>query len=138
MASSSAAGEPISATGAQRPAGRLERVQTLPAAADEEFLGHGEMQEADLIGDAGKPINEIGEHAIDTSAVGVQLLMPVGRKQQLSRGCGQLGARLQEVAGARVGEIEMQPQPPFRGGGNRLIDRRVPGPCHRHRSETPR
>ena len=68
------------AAGAQRPARRLERVQTLPASADEELLGHGEMQEADLIGRAAKPADEIGEDAIDASSIRMQLLMPVRRQ----------------------------------------------------------
>ena len=49
------------------------------------------MQKADLIGHAAKPADEIGEHAIDASAVGMQLLMSVRGKQQLSRRGGQLG-----------------------------------------------
>ena len=69
MVFSSVAGGGDLAAGAQRPARRLERIQTLPASADEEFLGHGEMQETDLIGRAAKPADEIGEDAIDASPI---------------------------------------------------------------------
>ena len=91
IASSSGVGVAIVAAGAQRASRRFERVQALPAPADEEFLGHGEMQKADFIGHTAKPADQIGEHAINTRAVGMQLLMSVGGKQQLSRHGGQLG-----------------------------------------------
>ena len=123
------------AAGAQRPARRLERIQTLPAAADEEFLGHGEMQEADLIGDAAKPADEIGEHAIDASRR--RRAAADARRPQAAALCaaaGSSGRRFQKVAGARVGEIEMQPEPPLRGGesaGRPRVPRTVPSASKR-------
>ena len=116
------------AAGAQRSAHRFQRVQALPAPADEQRLGHGEMQKAAFIGDAAQAADEIGEHAIDAASVGMQLLMPVIRQQQLARGCGQIETRLEKIAGARVGEIEMQPQP-SQAGGDRPIDRQLLDPA---------
>ena len=59
------------AAAAQRPAGRLKRVQAVAAAADEELLRHGEMQEADFIDRAAKSADEIGEDSIDASRMGM-------------------------------------------------------------------
>lgn len=74
---------------AQRAAHCLERIQALPPAADEKFPGHGEVQKADFVGHAAEPADEIGEHAIDTSPMRMQLLMPVRSKQELARRGGQ-------------------------------------------------
>ena len=55
-------------------------------------FGHGEMQEADLIGRAAKPADEIGKDAIDARSIRMQLLMPIRGKQQLPGSGGQLGS----------------------------------------------
>ena len=78
---------------AKRPARGLDGVQLMPAAGDEQALRGGKMQKADLLGDAVKPANEIGKHAVNAGAMAVQLLMLFGGKEKRARRRRQARAR---------------------------------------------
>jgi hypothetical protein len=68
---------------AQRLAGRFGGVQHGTPAANQQRLGHGEMEKANLIGGAVQPADEVGEDAVDASVIGMQLLMLVGGDEEL-------------------------------------------------------
>jgi hypothetical protein len=66
--------------------------------------------------------HQIGKDAVDASPVGLQLLVLFGGDQQRAGRFRQVLARLQQRRGARIAQIEMQPQPAVARLDNRLID----------------
>jgi hypothetical protein len=53
--------------------------------------------------------NEIGEDAVEAVLVRLELLVLVGRNEQFPGRHGKKPGRPQILAGARVGQVEMQP-----------------------------
>ena len=96
---------------AERLPGRFDGVQLMPAAGDEQGLGQGKMQKADLLGGAVEPADEIGKDAVEGRLGPMQLLMLVGGDEDRARRLWKLGRGRQELAGARIGDVEMEPQP---------------------------
>ena len=64
--------------------GRVNRVEGGAALADEEPFGDGEMEKADLLGDALKPANEIGENDVEKTLGGMQLPVLVANDEKLA------------------------------------------------------
>jgi hypothetical protein len=95
------------------------------AGGDEEALGHGEMEKADLVGDPVQPANEVGKDAEQTGLALIELLVVIGGNEQVARRGRKVGRRAQEVTGARIGQIEVEPQPAVRVVGDRPIDREL-------------
>ena len=96
---------------AERSPGRFDGVQLMPAAGDEQGLGQGKMQKADLLGGAVEPADEIGKDAVEAGLGPMQLLMLVAGDEERARRLGKVGRGRQELAGARIGEVEMEPEP---------------------------
>ena len=95
-----------------------------PPRADQQPIGHGEVQIAEMLRGAVDVGDEIGENAVDAIVVDMKLLGAVWRRQHNRRFGGQFLEPRQQGAGARVGEVEMQPQPAVVAGGvDRLVDR---------------
>lgn len=70
------------------------------------------MQQPKIVGRPSKAVNEIGEDAINTRAVRVELLVIVRREQELERRRRNIVRRGPQVwRHAGVGEVEVQPQP---------------------------
>ncbi len=74
---------------AQRVAHHLDGTQRSPAPADDQPLGHGEMEKADLLGDAVELTDEVGQDAIEAMPAGIELLVLVGGEEQVSRRRGE-------------------------------------------------
>ena len=79
------------------------------------------MQKADLLGGAVEPADEIGKDAVEAGFGPMQLLMLVAGDEKRARRLGKLGRGRHELAGAGIGEAEMEPEPaaPCR---HRLLD----------------
>lgn len=67
------------------------------------------MEKADLLGDAVEAADEIGDDAIKAVIVGMELLVLLGVDEEYSCRGRNIGLRLQEAAGARIGQVEVQP-----------------------------
>ncbi|HET7446711.1 MAG TPA: hypothetical protein VFJ49_02115 [Methyloceanibacter sp.] len=61
------------------------------AAGDEEVLGHGEMEEANFVGDPVEAESKIGKDAKQASLTRIELLVVVGGDEQLARSGGKIG-----------------------------------------------
>lgn len=79
------------ATLAERLPCRFDGVQHGPAAADQQRLGHGEMEKADLLSDAMQSANKVGKDAIDAGLLHMPLLMLVGGNEELPGRGGKIG-----------------------------------------------
>ena len=108
---------------AQRLACRAHRVHRLTPIADQQSLGHGEMNEAERLVGLVAAADQIGEHAIDAAFLDMQLLMVVGTHEQLHRGGRKAGNGLWNLQRRmRRRQVEMQPQPAVQMVDDRLID----------------
>jgi hypothetical protein len=101
--------------------GRLDGIELMAAAGDEQGLGQGKTQKAYLLGRAVEPADEVGKDAIEGRFGPVQLLMLVAGDEKRTRGLGKLRDRRHELASAGIGEAEMEPQPAA-SRRHRLID----------------
>ena len=79
------------------------------AASDEEVLRHGEMEEANFVGDPVEAESKIGKDAKQASLTRIELWVVVGGDEQLARSGGKIGSQTQEVACPCVGQIEVKP-----------------------------
>ena len=79
------------------------------------------MQKADFLGGAAQPADEIGKDAVKAGFAPLQLLMLVAGDEKRPRRVGKLGRGGQELAGAHIGEAEMEPVPAALGR-HRLLD----------------
>lgn len=109
----------------ERLARSIDGAERPMAGGDEEALGHGEMEKADLVGDPVQPANEVGKDAEQTGLALIELLVVIGGNEQVARRGRKVGRRAQEVTGARIGQIEVEPQPAVRVVGDRPIDREL-------------
>ena len=107
---------------AERAAHHLDGAQRPPAPADDQSLGHGEMEKADLLGDPVELADEVGQDAIEAVTAGVELLVLVAGDEQVSRYDREGRVRAQEAAGARVRQVEVKPKPAVGLLDNRLVD----------------
>jgi hypothetical protein len=97
----------------------------LPAAADDQLLGQRKAEKPGLIEITVEFAYEVADHAIDAAGGGVELLMVVARLQEDARLGGHIDEASEPVAGAHIGEIEMDPVPTGAAGI------RVEGPVDR-------
>jgi hypothetical protein len=75
---------------AERASGCFDGVELMPAAGDEQSLGQGKMQKADLLGGAVEPADEIGKDAVEGRFGPMQLLMFVAGNKKRAGGLGKL------------------------------------------------
>jgi hypothetical protein len=87
---------------------------------------HGEVQMPELLPRAIELVQGIGEDAIDAVVGRVQPLVVVGGPQCRHGGRREIGRR-EPMAGARVGEVEMQPEPAVVAVLDRLVDGKLLG-----------
>ena len=66
------------ATASDELARDVDRAQRAAAAGDEQPLGQGEMEKADLFGEPVEIADEVGEDAVEATADHVELLMLIG------------------------------------------------------------
>ena len=69
------------------------------------------MQKADLLGGAVEPADEIGKDAVEAGLGPMQLLMLIAGDEERARRLGKLRHGRHELAGAGIGEAEMEPEP---------------------------
>ena len=105
----------------QRTPGRFDGVELMAAAGDEQGLGQGKVQKANLLGGAVEPADEIGKDAVEGRFGPVQLLMFVAGDEECAGRLWKVGQRRHELAGAGIGETEMEPEPAA-SGRHRLLD----------------
>ena len=101
----------------------MNSTKRAPAPADDQPLGHGEMEKTDFLGDAVELADEVGQDAIETVTAGIELLVLVAGDEQVSRRGGKGGVGAQRAAGARIGQVEVKPKPAV----GLLLDRLVDG-----------
>ena len=90
--------------------------------ADQESLGHGETQIADLVALLPDRPHQVGEHAIGAALACMDLLMGVVRQQQREHRRRKI-ERAQWRRDSLIGEIEVQPQPAVGARFDRPVDR---------------
>src|SRR5665648_124337 len=118
------------ATLTQRVSGHVHGRDRIAAAADKKPISHGEMEEADLLGRISRisySANEIGEGAVDTGVVDMELLVIAGRYQGFHGRGRQTGKGPQGSSGAGIRQIEVEPHVAVKMLGNRLIDCKLLG-----------
>ena len=73
------------ATASDELARDVDRAQRAAAAGDEQRLGQGEMEKADLFSQPVEIADEVGQNAVETAAARVELLMLIGGDEELPR-----------------------------------------------------
>jgi hypothetical protein len=80
------------------------------------------MEEADLFSDALDRANKVRQDAVEAMVAGIELLVFVGSDKQISSHWRKGLIRLEKAASARVGEIEVKPEPAAGLLGDWLVD----------------
>jgi hypothetical protein len=101
---------------------RVDGAQRLVTAADQQPLGHRKAQKSSFLGGGIDVPHEIGKHAVDAIVDGMELLIIVVREQEMARERRNI-AIIHPLPGARIGQIEVQPQSPVMAEFDRCIDR---------------
>ena len=108
-------------------------------AADQQPLRHGKMQMADLVAGAIEVAHQVGEDAVDAVVRRVKLLVSCRARAAAHAAAGSQVCGAKPVTGARIGEVEMQPDPAVvaRRAARRIAGQFF-GACRRHGSGRPR
>jgi len=101
---------------------RIDGTQRLVTAADQQPLGHREAKKPGFLGGRVDVADEVGKDAVDAMIDGMELLIIVVREQEMARERRNI-AIAHPLPGARIGQIEVQPQSPVMAEFDRHVDR---------------